>query len=319
MQGTEYHTKEESETAAVVWCNARDQSIKYASALNTGEYPVGEISHFFNISVTKQLCNRLLEPFMWHTVIITGTEWTNFFELRCPRYEILRHPFIPENEPEVFKSRKEAIEAIPSLAAFDEDDWRHHNKGQAEIHMMELAEQIYDAVRLSQPKQLKAGEWHIPFEDKCLDIFNQAFPGKTLPSQMKASILIRLSTALCARVSYTTVGEDKDVDYNTLIKIHDKMEKADPFHASPFEHCCVAMNDEEYYSYVQGRYPTISDRWGIVNQEHYPYLYSDQLEQNIVQGVNPNNPDIYGWCRNFRGFIQYRVKLEDYAHSNKSK
>lgn len=34
------------------------------------------------MGVTKQICNRLLEPFMWHTVIVTGTEWANFFGLR---------------------------------------------------------------------------------------------------------------------------------------------------------------------------------------------------------------------------------------------
>src|ERR1700748_3330482 len=37
------------------------------------------------LGVTKQLCNRLLEPFMWHTVIITSSEWENFFALRCPK------------------------------------------------------------------------------------------------------------------------------------------------------------------------------------------------------------------------------------------
>lgn len=31
---------------------------------------------------TKGLTNRLLEPFMWHTIIATATEWDNFFNLR---------------------------------------------------------------------------------------------------------------------------------------------------------------------------------------------------------------------------------------------
>lgn len=31
----------------------------------------------------KSVLNRLLEPFMWHTVIVTSTEWDNFFALRC--------------------------------------------------------------------------------------------------------------------------------------------------------------------------------------------------------------------------------------------
>lgn len=31
----------------------------------------------------KSLINRLLEPFMWHTVIVASTEWDNFFKQRC--------------------------------------------------------------------------------------------------------------------------------------------------------------------------------------------------------------------------------------------
>lgn len=53
------------------WLNARDNAVDYASSLNeTG-------------GVTKQFCNRLLEPFLWHTAIITSSEWENFFALRA--------------------------------------------------------------------------------------------------------------------------------------------------------------------------------------------------------------------------------------------
>lgn len=31
----------------------------------------------------KSIVNRLIEPFMWHTVIISAVEWQNFFEQRC--------------------------------------------------------------------------------------------------------------------------------------------------------------------------------------------------------------------------------------------
>lgn len=31
----------------------------------------------------KSLVNRILEPFMWHTVIVSSTEWDNFFNQRC--------------------------------------------------------------------------------------------------------------------------------------------------------------------------------------------------------------------------------------------
>lgn len=35
------------------------------------------------LNVHKQVANRLLEPFMWHTAIVTATEWDNFWNLRC--------------------------------------------------------------------------------------------------------------------------------------------------------------------------------------------------------------------------------------------
>ena len=34
------------------------------------------------LNVTKGLTNRLLEPFVWHEIIVTATEWENFFALR---------------------------------------------------------------------------------------------------------------------------------------------------------------------------------------------------------------------------------------------
>lgn len=36
-----------------------------------------------DLGVHKQLVNRLLEPFMWQTVIVTATEYENFFALRA--------------------------------------------------------------------------------------------------------------------------------------------------------------------------------------------------------------------------------------------
>lgn len=35
------------------------------------------------IGVHKSVANRLLEPFMWHTAVISSTAWENFFRQRC--------------------------------------------------------------------------------------------------------------------------------------------------------------------------------------------------------------------------------------------
>ncbi len=52
-----------------VWLAARDFAVCQARRL-------------LELGIHKQLTNRLLEPFMWHTVIVTATEWSNFFHLR---------------------------------------------------------------------------------------------------------------------------------------------------------------------------------------------------------------------------------------------
>lgn len=52
------------------WLEARDLAVTKAQEL-------------LQLGVHKQVVNRLLEPFMWVTCIITATEWDNFFGLRC--------------------------------------------------------------------------------------------------------------------------------------------------------------------------------------------------------------------------------------------
>lgn len=53
--------------ATGAWLNARDAAVEQAKKL---------------LNVSKDDANRLLEPFSWHAVIITATEWENFFNLR---------------------------------------------------------------------------------------------------------------------------------------------------------------------------------------------------------------------------------------------
>ena len=51
------------------WLSARDDAVNAAEMLA-------------QLNVDKSRANRLLEPFMWHTAIISATEWENFFALR---------------------------------------------------------------------------------------------------------------------------------------------------------------------------------------------------------------------------------------------
>ena len=76
MQGTEYiKTTDGLYVVERYWLEARDRAVKAARDLAS-------------CNITKQLCNRILEPFMWHTALISATEFSNFFKQRLPDYEI---------------------------------------------------------------------------------------------------------------------------------------------------------------------------------------------------------------------------------------
>jgi thymidylate synthase ThyX len=64
------------------------------------------------LNVHKQVANRLLEPFMWHTVIVTATEWDNFFNLRCH----------PDAQPEI-KLIAERMRAVMEASEPVQLDW----------------------------------------------------------------------------------------------------------------------------------------------------------------------------------------------------
>jgi hypothetical protein len=309
MQGTEYFTDHTIDENEYIWLVARDEAVFNAKCLH-------------DQGVTKQLCNRLLEPFMWHTVICTFTEIENFFTLRCPQYVF---------GDKIFKSRKDYIKEVQSvdvsikLSLWNDTDWLLINKGQSEIHMMALAEAMWDAYNESTPKELKAGEWHIPFGDdinKSL-IFDIYKDGElTIHTKPLAGFsgthdavekwyqeqCVKIATARCARVSYTVVGEEnKSHNYENDIKLHDRLVSAG--HWSPFEHCAKAMTNEEYYSFVKGEIPVQIDKYGITNLEMMPFSSGDPIVG--FKGLNPTNGEKYGWCNNFRGFIQYRYLLEN--------
>lgn len=217
MQGNEYF--EDTNKLKNSWLEARDKVVSHAK-------------HLSGYGLTKQIVNRLLEPFMWHTAIITATEWENFFALR-------------------------AHEA-------------------AEIHLQDLAYKMLEEYNKSTPKELKAGEWHIPFgntfdENKIVNLSKRL---GVIPD----SLPIKIATARCARLSYLNF-EGKD-DYEADIKLHDSLEKAG--HVSPFEHCAKAMSKGEF-------------------------------DNSFHKGDSGDGPDFYfnGWSGNFRGFVQYRKLLKE--------
>lgn len=91
MQAGEPLTGADHDAALAAWLEARDHAVAAVEQLQ-------------ELGVHKQVTNRILEPFMWHTVIVTATEWDGFWEQRCS----------PLAQPEI----RVAAEAM--LAAYDE-------------------------------------------------------------------------------------------------------------------------------------------------------------------------------------------------------
>ena len=69
MQAHRDAEAEVAEGAVAAWLCARDAAVQWAQTLLTG-------------NIHKQITNRLVEPFMWHTALISSTDWDNFFNLR---------------------------------------------------------------------------------------------------------------------------------------------------------------------------------------------------------------------------------------------
>lgn len=72
MQAPEELDEKTAELCKEEWLDARDNAVKTVERLSKA-------------GLHKQVANRLLEPWMWIRVIVTGSEraWRNFFALRC--------------------------------------------------------------------------------------------------------------------------------------------------------------------------------------------------------------------------------------------
>jgi thymidylate synthase ThyX len=198
MQGGEYITDmSDLISLPTDWLHARDKAMEMSIEL---------ASH----GLTKQMTNRLLEPFLYHKVIVTATNFENFFALRA----------------------HEAAEIHIQDLAYKMLDVYNYN------------------YRNNLIKVLQPGQWHIPFGDNIdesridsifkseMDIRKDGFWGQEEIEQIK----IRIASARCARVSYDnfdgTDDYEKDIDlYHRLVSMG---------HLSPLEHCAMAMAEHNF-------------------------------------------------------------------------
>lgn len=161
------------------------------------------------MEVDKSRANRLLEPFMWHTAIITSTEWSNFYGLRCPEGD----------EPDI---------EFP-----------------AQLEMQKIAIMMRNEMRESVPQRLGNGEWHRPLVDINVDgdaIYKQM---KFDTDEQYSLALNQLSARRVARVSFDKHNESEPI----ADSIEKAEQLVTGGHWSPFEHIATPLTYGHFSQY----------------------------------------------------------------------
>lgn len=174
------------------WLRARDLMLDASERLAT-------------IGLHKQLCNRLIEPWMFITVIVTATTFDNWYHQRNHK------------------------DAQPEIAWVARDMWEKIQKStprQLAVGSWHLP-LVFDE-DVSEASKLVGNNGFATFE-----------------SQKRAIVdtLKKVSTGRVARVSYLTHDGRRNIRED--ISLHDKLLAGqitgDPLHMSPFEHVAKAL------------------------------------------------------------------------------
>lgn len=179
--------------AKTAWLTARNNAVESAHMLH-------------DIGAHKSVVNRLLEPFLWHTVIVTGTTdgYENFFKQRCSQLAQ------PELRMAADLMRAAWLGSTPEPLDYyewhtpliqPEDDELIHTEGACRAYNWD-----YDQIEAAA-----------------------------------AEVRRRVSTARCARVSYLTHDGRRDISKD--LELYDRLVLAKPPHWSPLEHVCRPQAD----------------------------------------------------------------------------
>ena len=207
MQGPYITDEDQLTKAEMEWLFARDAAVKHALRMLLGhkmdhvDYdPYEMLDLYYDLyygkeyegsripNVHKQTANRLLEPFMWHEMLITSSYWENFFKLRMdeaaqPEIQAiatLMYEAMYASVPDIFP------EHIPFVKR------EHHASQRALLH--DLRKSAAECARISYVDRSTAGnkdgsedlamrllsKGHMsPFEHQAIDpdIYRTLFPG----------------------------------------------------------------------------------------------------------------------------------------------
>lgn len=184
---------EEAAEAKRMWLLAAGDAAQWADGLNRME-------------IDKSRANRLMEPFIWVHDIMTATDWSSFFGLRCP----------PGNEPDI---------NFP-----------------AQLEFQQLAIMMRDAMRESTPQQLDYGWWHWPKITQ--EEFGRICEARKEGNEEKIGVLTYayglVSSRRCAAISFEKVNVEEEWEVS-IDKANTLFESQ---HYSPGEHSATPLSNE---------------------------------------------------------------------------
>jgi Thymidylate synthase complementing protein len=165
------------------------------------------------------------------------------------------------------------MKVVCSATEYDNFFWlRCHPDAQPEIR--ELADVMYEARDLNEPKELFEDEYHLPYVTN--GVRDMCYSYRTYADTTE--LMLKVSASCCAQVSYRTM----DVSLEKALKIYDMLVKSEPMHASPFEHQARPMDDDD----IQ--------------------CFKDQDPDSPITHVDRRGDY---WSGNFRGWIQHRHEI----------
>lgn len=206
MQAGEELTDKFLEIVKADWLGAMEESITYAESM------VG-------LGLHKQIANRILEPWSHINVVVTATDWENFYALR-------RH-----------------ADAQPEIKALADAMW----EGQQESKPVELHPGEWHL------PYFKEEDWDYLWTQIDQESLPSLDGDNSVPEYAK-----RVSVARCARVSYLT-HDGRQTTIEEDVRLYDRLVGSQPLHASPAEHQATPdepeINDDCLSAAVEKRFP----------------------------------------------------------------
>ena len=184
----------------------RPRKMAQSEWLAAMEEAIEAVEALLELNLHKQIANRILEPWAHINVVVTATDWANFFALRAH----------PDAQPEI---KALALEMLNAMAGSQPI---HLKPG--EWHLPYISAQDWSAAR----SHLMTKN---PNEEPTYDNLRDT--------------LLPVSVARCARVSYLT-HDGRQTSIEEDIALYDRLVGSHPLHASPAEHQATPDTQSHY-------------------------------------------------------------------------